>query len=437
MGLTIFYRGFIADVARVEDFEDRVLDLALETGAQAQIWRSTCDRDPRRVVRGLILDLYPGQETTSLLISPEGWLINLFEIEAAEKGQLDEPPWCFVKTQFGPVEGHVALVELLVALKKEFLPNLEVRDEGSYWESRDLETLRRTFARVGAMIDGLAEGLRRYGMSADAAEDPEIVAARIERVARLVHRTISRPPEHPPVLLGEDDSTFEEGWSVSEAEADALYKENRRKQQGLHRSIEELMGRGEDAEEAFEAAMRQEGIIDLPEEPSVSQDTPEIEESWDAAGEFEQSREVEEDEPWKESLPAMARDEDAADDVFERHPLQQRAMDLMLQLHELSQTLEDRRSSHFDILERGAGEMLGGLAQALGTRDLGVDIGLDVVQLKRALRGAAFALGALFTLRAEGILDDTVFGQLRHKIQGLQGDILEELCRRREARHDD
>jgi hypothetical protein len=36
---------------------------------------------PRRVVRGVMLDLYPGQETTSLLISPEGWLINLFEIE--------------------------------------------------------------------------------------------------------------------------------------------------------------------------------------------------------------------------------------------------------------------------------------------------------------------------------------------------------------------
>lgn len=63
-----------------------------------------------------------GQETTSLLISPEGWLINLVEIEDAEQGRLAEPPWCFVKTQFGPVEGHVALVELLAALQREFSP---------------------------------------------------------------------------------------------------------------------------------------------------------------------------------------------------------------------------------------------------------------------------------------------------------------------------
>lgn len=57
------------------------------------------------------------RKTTSPLISPEGWLINLVEIEDAEKGRLAEPPWCFVKTQFGPVEGHVALVEMLTALQ--------------------------------------------------------------------------------------------------------------------------------------------------------------------------------------------------------------------------------------------------------------------------------------------------------------------------------
>src|SRR5205823_206009 len=38
-----------------------------------------------------------------------------------------------IKTQFGPVEGHVALVEMLAALKREFLPDLEVSDEGGYW----------------------------------------------------------------------------------------------------------------------------------------------------------------------------------------------------------------------------------------------------------------------------------------------------------------
>ena len=47
MGITIHYRGAIASLDRVEDFEDRVLDLALELGGQAHIWRTACDTDPR------------------------------------------------------------------------------------------------------------------------------------------------------------------------------------------------------------------------------------------------------------------------------------------------------------------------------------------------------------------------------------------------------
>ena len=65
MGVTISYRGSLAEIDRVADFEDRVLDLALEIGGHAHVWRSVHDDDRRRVVRGVMLDLYPGQETTS------------------------------------------------------------------------------------------------------------------------------------------------------------------------------------------------------------------------------------------------------------------------------------------------------------------------------------------------------------------------------------
>jgi hypothetical protein len=40
MGVTISYRGSLADIGRVEDIEDRVLDLALEVGCHAHVWRS-------------------------------------------------------------------------------------------------------------------------------------------------------------------------------------------------------------------------------------------------------------------------------------------------------------------------------------------------------------------------------------------------------------
>ena len=193
MGVTISYRGRLADLARIEDFEDRLVDFALEIGGQAQIWRTWADDNPERMVRGVILDLAPGQESTSLLLSPEGWLIGLTDIEDAEDGRLKEPPWCFTKTQFGPVEGHVALVEMLAALKREFLPDLEVSDDGGYWETRDLAELVRNRSLTKAAIDGLAEGLRRHGLSREAAEDPSILLRHIERVAEQVHRDLAPP----------------------------------------------------------------------------------------------------------------------------------------------------------------------------------------------------------------------------------------------------
>ena len=88
MGLTISYRGSLTGMDRVQDFADRVLDLALEVGGHARVWRSVHDNDTRRVGRGVMPELDPGQETTSLLVSPEGWLINLFEIEEAFEGAM-------------------------------------------------------------------------------------------------------------------------------------------------------------------------------------------------------------------------------------------------------------------------------------------------------------------------------------------------------------
>jgi hypothetical protein len=431
MGVTISYRGSLADIGRVEDFEDRVLDLALEVGGHARVWRSVNADDPRRVVRGVMLDLYPGQETASLLISPEGWLINLFEIEDAEKGRLAEPPWCFVKTQFGPVEGHVALVEMLTALQREFFPNLEVSDEGGYWETRDLPALREKMEHVQSALDGLADTLRRHGLTAEAAEDPEILLARITRVAQLVQRTLGRAAEHPPVRWDDDDSDggFDGPADGTEAQWDADFKEQRRKQERLHRAIEERRARGDETGDALLAAMRDEGIIDLPGEPSLSE----------AVREMLEAGEDEEDEPWRESLPHAIHEPDEAspDDWLgddEHHPLLERVMDLNKRLYDLAEAAEERPNENFRSLLGATGEMLGGLAQALGGRDFEPLSGLSLVQLKRALRGAAFAFGMLFPLRAEGLLCPAEFDELTATVKSLQDDIHAELSRLREAR---
>ena len=68
-------------------------------------------------------------------------------------------------------------------------------------------------------------------------------------------------------------------------------------------------------------------------------------------------------------------------------------MDLNKRLYDLAEAAEAWQNENFRSLLGATGEMLGGLAQALGSRDFEPLSGLSLVQLKRALRDAAFAFG--------------------------------------------
>ena len=73
---------------------------------------------------------------------------------------------------------------------------------------------------------------------------------------------------------------------------------------------------------------------------------------------------------------------------------------------------------------------MGGLAQALSERDDDIDdYGLRIVQLKRALRGAAFAAGALQLLRSA--VSTGQFGELKRRLGELKDSIFDELTRQR------
>jgi hypothetical protein len=392
MGISIHYRGRLADLTRIEDFEDRVLDLALEVGGLAQIWRSQAD-DSLRMVRGVVLDLAPGQESTSLLVSPEGWLINLVNIEEAESGKLTEPPWCSVKTQFGPIESHVALAETLTALKAEFIPDLEVSDESGYWDHRDPAELVRNHSFATQAIAGMAEGHKRHGHTGEAADDPEILLRRIERIAAQVHRILKRPAEHPPVEFpDEEDITATPNPETTEAGWDEMFKHNRRQQEQLNRALEERQARGED-EELLENAMRDIGI-----DVSGDEESGEASKTWS-----DMDLDMFDESPDSDAEAANIDYESDTDfeDEDDRHPLLELATDLMHEFHDVFRNADKRFDSAVRTLFHGAGDAMGGLAQALSGRrenDSG-NVGLRIVQFKRALRGVAFARGALYSLR--------------------------------------
>lgn len=438
MGITVHYRGQFADLDRVEDFEDRVLDLVLDLGGKAEVWRSTADDDPSRMVRGLLVNLEPGQDTLSLLVSPEGWLITPFQIEEAEQGEMPEPPWCFCKTQFGSVTGHVAVVELLAAIQKEFMPQLEVSDEGGYWETRDAKLLSQMKSFLDRAMTEFSSGLQQHGLTAEAAEDTSILLTRIERIAAKVQRSIGRPSEHPPIGLADEDFEADRDIAATEAEYNELFKYTERRKEQLHRAIEERMQRGEDHGTAFENAMRDIGLS-IPGDPD-----------WPIDEDAENSNDLLDDEPfdvepedWQPEPDESATDfeEELAEDERHDHPLLRRGTDLWIRLTKQFENTDVAHEQTLRTMFRGLGDLVGGLAQAtsrLFEEDDDdefsplekIQFGLTVTQLKRSLRGIAFARGALCNLRT--VVEPASAAQLHDELEKLNGDIIEELHRVRE-----
>ncbi|QDV85027.1 hypothetical protein [Planctomycetes bacterium TBK1r] len=379
MGITIQYRGTLDRLEDVEELEDRVTDIAFSLGGHATIWRSFSEHDRSRLVRGLIVEMAPGQDTLSLLISPEGHFIPLHQISAAEKGPLPEPPDCFVKTQFGGVEGHVAVAHLLGAIKARYCSRLNIEDESGFYDHRNADELAGKMRSSGQAIGMLADQLRPSGLSKEAAEDPNIVASRVQRIATLVHqKMVGGLKPDPPTEVPE---WMEQSLEDEVDEMDRLRRKNDLRSERMARWIEEAMASGMSDADAFDLAMQKEGLAARCEgDPIV--------------------------DPIDDLFDAIEPDNDEVAAGDQKHPAVIKAETLLMQFMDLP---ADNASpgSFPSIACRGAMDLLGGLAQATHGRLEGrIDRALAISQLKRALSGHAFAQGAVLGLRNEGKISD-------------------------------
>lgn len=385
MGVTIFYGGRL-DLDRMEDLEDRAVDFALAVGGDGRTFRSRGANG--RVVRGAVLDLAPGLDSLSLLVTPEGWLIPLCELGAAEAGPLPGRPTSWVKTPYGGARGHVLVVSVLRALKAHYCPDLEVRDDAGYWDDRDLARLRRR-------------------LSPAVAHGPLVVEVRAIEAA--VTRSFALPLEHPPVQLG-----------GSEAEWDAWHRQHLRTLTRLGRSVDERVERGVEYGVALVEALDAEGISPLPDEVDESV-------AVDVLGLPEDDLGLpvhDEPEPWRESVESPWED-GAEPPALEwiPHPFIERAKELVGNLLGLS---DDRAFVHDPLgpAARGILELMGGTVQAFCHADpLERDQGLRILQLKRALRGAAYARGGLIAVMGEGLVDGVAAQRVVGEIDGLTVDL--------------
>jgi hypothetical protein len=197
MGITIHYRGRLNNVDRLGALCEELADIARSMGWRFTMrdddWSRPADArlrhtpegahiDGHLALKGIQISPERGAESLPFFFDPNGDLRCPMTVILLLAGTLDpQDAWISVKTQFAPFEVHVWIVGLLKYLRKRYISDLEVNDEGLYWETGDIRILKQKMDFIGAQIERLSTGLSSgrlgdlTGLSADE------IAHRIER----------------------------------------------------------------------------------------------------------------------------------------------------------------------------------------------------------------------------------------------------------------
>jgi hypothetical protein len=197
MGVSIHYRGRLNDVGQLGKLCAELADIARAMGwectpldddwdqpadARLEVTSAGARIEGHLGLKGVVLTPNVEAESLSFLFDREGNLRSLLDMVSILEGTLRPEDACVsVKTQFGGPQVHVWMIGLLKYLKKRYISDLEVSDEGEYWETGDMRILQGKMdfldAKLRQMSDDLSSG--RLGDLSDLSADQ--IAARIEQ----------------------------------------------------------------------------------------------------------------------------------------------------------------------------------------------------------------------------------------------------------------
>lgn len=189
MGVTIHYRGKLDDITKLDNLCNELKDIAGWMGWETRILDDDWSDPPdarlvhnskgaeikgNLALKGIILHPESNVESIEFLFDREGNLRSAMNTLLICEGTLkSEDTWNFVKTQFGGADAHVWIIGLLKHVKKHYISNLEVHDDGEYWETGNRKTLENKISFINTKIDLLSNALSSErlrdvsGLSAD------------------------------------------------------------------------------------------------------------------------------------------------------------------------------------------------------------------------------------------------------------------------------
>lgn len=215
MGITIHYRGRLDHPERIVDLTKECADFCgilhwpcdtfddcWETAPWARLDRtgSGLEIAGNLGLKGILFKPHENSESVSLCCDARGFLyspaVKAFQLE--EGAPEETPQWISVKTQFAPPSTHIAIVKLLRHIKNRYVGDLEVNDEGGYYETGNADQLASGMERLRRLMDALEARLRGMEkISGEGLTDEEHLQ-RVERAIIAAAKNVAMTDREPP-----------------------------------------------------------------------------------------------------------------------------------------------------------------------------------------------------------------------------------------------
>ena len=197
MGITIYARGRIDSlrdiprligkvkgIAEENDWEYAIIDDDFAVRPNAVFTRRDSDK-PAAIegslgLKGIIASVDPKAEPLAILFDRSGVLTDMMHQVNWLYDNVRDERFTACKTQFGSIDSHIHIIDLFDVLKKRYITDLVINDEGGYWESRDYKLLAEKRAVLEHYIHHAERVISGIEISDQDVQDSEIVASHIE-----------------------------------------------------------------------------------------------------------------------------------------------------------------------------------------------------------------------------------------------------------------
>lgn len=173
MGITISFQGTLKNTSLIQPLIEELIDISEtlnwkwnvlnENWSQPSTAKLSVNDGGAEILghlslKGINIKLHPDCESFSLYFDSEGNLTTPMSTVLLNEGRITKDMvFSSVKTQFAPPDIHVSIVKLLKYLKKRYIPDLKVFDDGDYWETGDKEILIQKMSFIKEKLDTLQE----------------------------------------------------------------------------------------------------------------------------------------------------------------------------------------------------------------------------------------------------------------------------------------